>query len=263
MSRRTQESSTVSDVGEDVDRSATKSLRKALSILDVVSVQEYPSSIAEVAMRTGISRPTAYRLVQTLVVEGYLVQDPIDGRLLIGLAVLPLAANVLDSNRMRLEALPHLHALAQRTGERVNLGILYRTQVLYIAGAEKPSLPMIYSQFGKSAPAHCCSLGKSILAYLPKAEVHAVITATGLFAQTPKSITSMPRFLAELAETRKRRYAVDREEHIPGSFCVATTIFNQRHHPVGAIGLSGHAIEPLLSEVDTLRHTAEVISHVL
>src|SRR6185369_3556832 len=219
--------------------------------------------IAEAAIVTGVARTTAYRLVEALVAEGYLVQDQVDGRLSIGFAVLPLAASLLDSNRMRVEALPHIEALARRTGTRVNLGILYRSRVLYLAGVEKPSLPTIYSRFGKTAPAHCCSLGKAILAYLPEADVRTLVAATGLAAQTPNSITALKRFLRDLAETHARGYAIDREEHLLGTFCVAATIFDSRRRPVGAIGLSGSELEPLIAETPNLRHTVEVISHVL
>ena len=77
--------------------------------------------------------------------------------------MLRLAASLLDSSLIRLESLPHLENLARITGERVNLGILHRHQMLYLAGVEKPSLPTIYSRFGKTSPAYCSSLGKSIL----------------------------------------------------------------------------------------------------
>jgi DNA-binding IclR family transcriptional regulator len=230
------------------DRSAVKSLRKAVAVLDAVARAERPLSMAELAIRAGIARPTAYRLVQTLAGEGHIIQDPADGRLSIGFAVLPLAASLLDRNRMRVEALPHLHALAQETGERVNLGILHRDQMLYLAGVEKPSLPTIYSRFGKTAPAHCSSLGKAVLAYLPEAQAMTLLTARPLAAQTPCSITGIAEVLAELEETRRRGYAIDREENVPGSFCVGATIFDARNHPVGAISLSGRALDPLLGE---------------
>lgn len=234
-----------------------------MAVLDAIAKSERPLSMAELAVRAGIARPTAYRLVQTLAGEGHITQDPTDGRLSIGFAVLPLAASLLDRNRMRLEALPHLHNLAQQTGERANLGILHRDQVLYLAGVEKPSLPTIYSRFGKTAPAHCSSLGKAVVAYLPETRVTTLLSAHPLVAQTSTSITSVPAVLAELEETRRRGYSLDREENVPGSFCVGATIFDARNQPVGAISLSGRALEPLLAHVETLRHTAEVISHVL
>ena len=245
------------------DRSAVKSLRKAMTVLNAVARAERPLTMAELAVRAGIARPTAYRLVQTLAGEGHIVQDPVDGRLSIGFAVLPLAASLLDRNRLRLEALPHLQALAQETGERANLGILHREEVLYLAGVEKPSLPMIYSRFGKTAPAHCSSLGKAVLAYMPEAQLTPLLESMPLKPQTPTSITSRPDFARDLEETRRRGYAIDRAENTPGSFCIGTTIFDAKNQPIGAISLSGRALEPLLRRVDTLRHTAEVISHML
>jgi IclR family acetate operon transcriptional repressor len=249
--------------GDDADRSTVKSLRKAMTVLNVVATAERPLTIAELAVRARIARPTAYRLVQTLAGEGHLVQSPVDGRLSIGLSVLPLAASLLDRNRMRLEALPHLHALAQQTGERVNLGILHRNQVLYLAGVEKPSLPTIYSRFGKTAPAHCSSLGKAILAFMRESELMPILQAQPLVAMTPASITSLPRFLEDLEQTRRRGYATDSQEAVAGSFCLGATIFDAANQPVGAVSLSGRALEPLIAHADTLRHTAEVISHVL
>ena len=73
-----------------------------------------------------------------------------------------------------------------KTGARVNLGILHKKGLLYLAGVEKPSLPTIYSRFGRTTPAHCCSLGKAILAYLPEPELQVFLTGAELTAQTPQ-----------------------------------------------------------------------------
>ncbi|HET9904224.1 MAG TPA: IclR family transcriptional regulator [Xanthobacteraceae bacterium] len=245
------------------DRSTVKSLRKAMAVLHAVAVAERPLTIAELAVRARIARPTAYRLVQTLASGGHLVQSPVDGRLSIGFSVLPLAASLLDRNRLRLEALPHLHAVAQQTGERVNLGILHREEVLYLAGVEKPSLPTIYSRFGKTVPAHCSALGKAILAFMRNAEVAQILEARPLVGLTPATITSMPAFFEELEQTRRRGYAIDNEEAAAGTCCVGTTIFDAANQPIGAISISGRSLEALTGHVDTLRHTAEVISHML
>jgi len=248
---------------EEPDRSAVKSLRKALAVLNALANAERALTVAEVAISAGIARPTAYRFVQTLVAAGYLAQDPADGRLSMGFAVLPLASSLLDRNRMRKEALPHLQTLAQQTGERANLGVLYRDRVMYVAGVEKPALPTIYSRFGKSAPAHCSSLGKAILAFEPETEVRALIARKPLTAFTPNTITNPAVFAKELTETRLRGYAVDRAEHAPGSCCVAAPIFDANNRPIGAIGVSGRDLDALVKHQELVRHTAEVISHHL
>lgn len=245
----------------DSEPSAVKTLRKAFELLRIVGASQQPLTIAEAASVAGIPRPTAYRLVQTLVSEGFLAQDEIGGRLSVGLGVLPLAAGHLDTNRMRLEALPHLNELAQRGGERVNLGILYRGQVLYLAGVERPSLPTIYSRFGRTVPIHCCSMGKAILAYLPEQEIGATMPATFEHA-TVHSITNADDFRAELRRTKEQGYAVDREEYMIGTFCVGVPIFDQKRYPVAAVSLSGRNFESLLKELPQIQHTAEVISHI-
>lgn len=243
--------------------STVKTLRKALSILDIVASADTALTVAEIALKSGLSRPTAHRLVQTLVAEGHLMQEPYDSRVSIGFSVLQLASSMLDRNRLRLEALPHLQALAIRSGERANLGILHKNAVLYLAGVEKPSLPTIYSRFGKTAPVHCSSLGKAILAFMPDNEARSIIGSAALLPQTSHSITDMAQLFAQFAEIRAAGYAVDLQEHMYGSFCIAAPIIDKRNCVIGAIGLSGRAIDPLIEEAPHLRHTAELIAHVL
>jgi DNA-binding IclR family transcriptional regulator len=186
--------------GDDADLSGVKTLQKALAILDAFAAAERPLTIAEVAVRAGVTRPTAYRLIQTLVAAGYLAQQAGDARIAPGYSVLRLAANLLDTNLIRLESLPHLENLARITGERVSLGILHRHEMLYIAGVEKPSLPTIYSRFGKTSPAYCSALGKSILAHLSEDELRDYLQHQEMIRHTSSTIADEAALRAELME---------------------------------------------------------------
>jgi DNA-binding IclR family transcriptional regulator len=247
---------------EDADLSAVKTLQKALSILDAFAAAERPLTVAEAAVRADVTRPTAYRLIQTLVAEGYLSQDPGDGRIVPGYSVLQLAASLLDTSMIRLESLPHLENLARVTGERVSLGILHRHKMLYHAGVEKPSLPTIYSRFGRTSPAYCSAIGKSILAYLPEPQLRAYLQQQPLVRYTETTITDEAALRAELAEVRRRGFAVDREEHSIGLACVGSPVLIHGR-PVAAVAVTGRSFEPLLTHSGIVQHTAEVISHVL
>ena len=242
--------------------SSVKTLKKALELLRIIGASEQPLPIAAAAIASGISRPTAYRMVQTLVAEGLVLQDKTSGALSVGPAVLPLAASHLDTNRLRLEALPHLNALAQNIGERVNLGILYRRQVLYLAGVEKPSMPMIYSRFGKTAPPHCCSMGKVILANSSRDAVKSMLPDV-LERQTDNTITKKTDLWKDFDETLKRGYAIDNEEHLRGTFCVAVAVFDSTRNPIAAVSVSGRDLQPIVSNVNLIMHAAEVISHYM
>jgi DNA-binding IclR family transcriptional regulator len=245
------------------ERGLIKSLRKSIEVLEAVAVSERPLSVAEIASLAGLARPTTHRIAQTLVSHGYLVQSAVDSKLSIGLRVLPLAASALDNNRMRVEALPHLQDLAQRTGMRVNLGVLCGDAVMYLAGVEKPSLPTIYSRFGRTAPVHCCSLGKAILAFLPQEEALRIISSRPLSRHTPNTITTKPRLLEDLQATRVRGYAIDAAEHLPMTYCVAAPVLNASYEAVGAVSVSAPSAEAVLAEAGAVRHCAELVSHHL
>lgn len=247
----------------DEDRGGVKSLTKALNLLDMLGRAGRSMSVSELAREAGVNRPTAYRLLQTLAASGYVQHDPVTGHFSIGYSVLPLSSALLDNNRFRLEALPHLQALSVETGERSNLGILHRGRVLYLAGVEKPNLPMIYSRFGKTAPVHCCSLGKMLLSLMPDTEAMAIVGRGPLEAQTAHSITRLDAFLEDLEATRRRGYAVDRQEHMLGSFCVAAPIFGPGQTPLGAISISCSSLDKATGHVDSLLRKAELISHVV
>lgn len=250
-------------VMSDIDRSLSKSLRKALAVLKTLAQADHPLLMAQLADRAQIARPTTYRLVQTLINEGFVIRGQIGGRLSIGYEVLPLAASVLDNNRLRMTALPHLDELAKKTGERVNLGIVRNGDVMYLGGVEKPSLPTLYSRFGRTVSAYSSSLGKAILAYMSEAQIKEFFGKTVFQAKTPNTIASLDDLMTELAEISRNGYAVDREESVRGTFCLGTAILDHENRPLCAISISGRSLDSVMSQIEPLTQTAERIAHSL
>jgi DNA-binding IclR family transcriptional regulator len=201
--------------------------------------------------------------VQTLVKQLYLQPAAAGRGFEIGLKFLPLAARQLDTNRVRLAALPHLAALAHEAGERTNLGVLFEDQLLYLAGVEKPDLPAMYSRFGRLAPVHCCSLGKAIVSTYDEASQRAILTRRPLLHQTPNTRTEIEAIMVDLAETARRGYAIDDEEHMAGSWCVAAPVYDAAPQAVAAVSVSGGRREHILGTAENVRHTAQIITHLL
>jgi DNA-binding IclR family transcriptional regulator len=241
---------------------AVLTLVKALSVLEAVA-DAGGTTIAEIAAKVGFNRTTTHRLVQTLKQLNYL-QSSENGRgYEIGLKLLPLAAQQLDSNKVRLAALPHLNDLAQQVGERVNLGVMFEGELLYLAGIEKPSLPNMYSRFGKLAPIHCSSLGKAIVAHYPETELRDLLGIKPLSRSTANTIVEFDALLRDLAETRRRGFAFDDAEHITNVWCIAAPVFDGNRRPIAAVGISGSNRDRVFSMAEKVKMTAEVITHVL
>ena len=134
---------------------------------------------------------------------------------------------------------------------------------IYLGGIEKPSLPMVYTRFGKKAPVHCCSLGKIILAYLPEPEVDRILKQKPLIKMTENTITDLRVFKKQLAEIRSQGYALDNGEHIPGSYCISALIRDVTGGGIGSISISSSNQEKVKGHLNNLLQTAEVISYLM
>lgn len=248
---------------KDSAGSPVLTLIKAMDVLETVAEGGIGMTTAEIAARLGLNRSTIHRLVQTLVQQRYLKPAATGRGFEIGLKFLPLAARQLDTHRVRLAALPHLATLAREAGERANLGVLFEDQLLYLAGVEKPDLPVMYSRFGKLAPVHCCSLGKAILSTYDEASQRAFLLRRPLIRQTASTHTDVDAVIADLAETARRGYAIDDEEHIASGWCVAAPVYDAGAEAVAAVGVSGGRREHVLGMADSVRRAAEIITHLL
>ena len=250
---------------KDGSRSQAKSVGALVKALDIMNAlgDTNAMSVAQIASVVGLNRTTTHRIVQTLSSYGYLQPLGQKSTYGVGLRVLPLAGQLLDNNRVRLAALPHLNALAAKAGERVNLGVLIDGELLYLAGIEKPSLPNVYSRFGKCAPVHCCSLGKAILAFMPRKAADTVLDQRPLVRKTPNTIVDRGALRKDFDETRKRGYAIDQQEHIANTFCIAAPIFDGSQTPIAAVGITGNNLENILAQAGSVRLTAEIIAHIL
>jgi len=240
-----------------------KSVIKGLKILEFIADSTSPPTPVQITKALGMNRTTVYHLIQTLESEGYVTKELQSNAYLLGLKILPLGGKALDSNKLRIESLPYLQGLNRKLEERVNLGILYDSEVLFLAGIEKPSLPLMYSHFGKKAPVHCCSIGKIILAYLPENEAERVINQKPLTRLTENTITDLSLFKRHLSEIKSQGYAVDNAEHISGEYCIAALIKGEEGRGIGAVSASAHDLEKIKQHLDDLLETAEIISHLM
>ena len=118
-----------------------KSVIKGLKILEFIADSTSPPTPVQIANALGMNRTTVYHFIQTFESEEYVTKDEQSNGYLLGLKILPIVSKALDSNKLRIESLPYLQGLNRKLEERVNLGILYDCEVLFLAGFEKPSLP--------------------------------------------------------------------------------------------------------------------------
>ena len=227
-----------------------ESLAKGLQLLRLFDETTTSLKLREIVERTGLPMPTAFRIVATLEEEGFLDRDE-DGAIHPGVAVLTLGSAALRGAGLVQASERPLKALAQATGETVNLGVLQGDQVLYLARLRNADLVTANIQVGSTLPAVWTSMGKLLLAYLPPDEVTERIGADAFgTGHGPNAVTSRKQLDGQLAEIRAQGYAVQDQELALGLRSVAVPIFAGGPVPVGAINV---AVSASRQDVDALR----------
>lgn len=233
------------------DENLVQAVDRALAILETLKAAGEALGVTELGARVGLHKSTVYRLLATLARHGYVQQDPATERYSLGLKLVELGTAVLDHLELRELARPYLKRLMEASQEVAHLVVLQDGDVVYIDKVECPGPVKMYSQLGRRAPAHATAVGKALLAFLPPAQVEAIL-ARGLPRLTPHTITDPERLRTELHLVRERGYAVDNEENELGIRCVAGPIFNHTGQVVAAFSISGLAMRLTVPRLEGL-----------
>jgi IclR family KDG regulon transcriptional repressor len=243
------------------------SVQRAIDILNLFDHQAPELGTTEIARALGLHKSTTASLVSTLAANGFLNQNPDTRKYRLGLKLIERAFAMLDQIEIRRTAYPSLQELRDQWNETVNLAILDGPDVVYVERMLGTKALGMRSEVGRREPAHSTALGKAILSCYPPVEIKAFVAANGLSAITPKTITNLKKFFAELDKVRERGYAVDDEENEIGGRCIAVPIFDHTGKAVAAVSVSAPTARLPMADVPRVgaqvRETAKAISRNL
>lgn len=238
------------------------SVLKAIRIMNLFDASESRLGLAEISSRLDMPKSTVHNLLNTLLSEGYI--EKVDGDLYaLGTAPLVLTQNIRVNVEIRDPAAPLLRQLADYARESVYLTVKDEDYALYIYAIESPQRLLARTAVGDRVPLHCTSVGKAILAYLPEAEVEAIVERVGLPAFTENTINNLNDLKEDLTVTRARGYAVDTQEHEANTFCIGAPIFDRKGQVIAACSISGASSDMVTDRlVDLSAHVVETAQEI-
>lgn len=223
---------------QTVDNLPSTAVERALSLLEAIA-QRGGLTNSELSRRLGIPKSSASYLLRTLEQRGYLRRERETGKYQLGLKVLSLSRGVLTGLDIRELALPVLRKLVDRCELTAHLAVLDRGQAVYVEKVDAPGFIKMDTWVGRYMVVHATSVGKALVAHLPKEEVEAILKEHGLPKRTAKTISTRAKFLLELERVRVQGYAVDDEENNLGARCVAAPVFDSLGEVQASVGVSG------------------------
>ena len=237
----------MTDNREFSDANLSGTVIKALNILECLAKHNRPMPAQEIAQKCTMSRPTAYRLLTTLMSRGFVRMDA-HYNYSLGTKLITLGTTVLESIDLQELARPHLHELCLLSNETANLSILDGTEILYIGKEESlqnsqaPVFVQMRSKIGTRLALHSSAMGKAILANLPPAELQSLLEhMVPLKAYASNTITNVDTLKSELLHISERGYAIDDREVDDGTRCVAAAVFDNTGRVVAAMSIAGPA----------------------
>ncbi len=214
-------------------------VERALAILEMVAQRRDGLTNSEISRKLEIPKSSASYILRTLERHSYLRRAPESGKYRLGLMVLSLGRDVLAGLDIGEVALPVLRWLVERTQVTAHLAVLDHGEAVYIVKVDAPGFIKMDTWVGRRMFVHSTSVGKSLVAHLPKDEVEAILREHGMKKRTPKTITTQVRFFSELEKVRAQGYAVDDEENSLGARCLGAPVFDVLGRVEAAVGLSG------------------------
>src|SRR3954447_15683223 len=219
------------DAKEEGGASTVRAVDRAIAILQCFTADKPALSVIEIQRRVGLSRPTLYRLLQTLAATGLVKAEGDPQRFRLAHGVMELAHVWLAGLNKVDVARPVLEGLREATGETAALFVLREQKRICVFELESHHALTIARGVGDTGDITLGASGKAILAYLDEKRRDAIL---GQVAKARR---------AELAKAlevvRNRGFATSESEVIVGAVAFAAPTFNHNGEVAGCVGVFG------------------------
>lgn len=212
-----------------------RSFAKGLAVIRSFSRQAREQTLSEVAMRTGLTRAGARRILLTLEALGYV---SVQGRKFrLSPRILDLGLAFVDSHPAWHSAYPHMQRLASEHHIGTCLTVLDGESVLFLTRTISASDPMTSLTPGGRYPAAQTASGQALLAALDPVELDLVITTMRFEATTPYSLRSRAELEERLDHVRRDGYALSDQELAFGVIAIARALRDAAGNVVAALSI--------------------------
>ena len=212
---------------------------RAFKLLRHIASGDAVANMSVTARTLGISRTTLIRLVATLEAE-QMIERAADGRSYkLGLGLAGLAGRALFTSDIVQVGDGIIQQLTEVLALSSHIGVLTGRDVLYVA-RRTPNVHLVSNVgLGSRLPAHATTLGRIILAHLPRETVTDLFSGVRLAAATAKTPTTLAALMRQLDIDFKAGIAWSDSHFEIGISSAAAAIFDRTGGVAGAINVTG------------------------
>ena len=233
----------------DESRNVVNSLAKGFRVLEAFSAERLEMTLSEVARAAGIDPGTAFRMLNTLVMLGYVARVP-GRRFRLTMKVVDLGFHAIGRADLRELARPILRSLVNEVSEAANLGVLDGADILYVervrAGLTRLGVDI---RIGTNIPAVQAVIGHAVLAFLPPSERDRVLTMQPRGGDVATRRLGKSELIRTLTQVRKRGYALQDSMLGNGLRILAAPVLDIDGYPIAAVSVVAPAMRTSSDEI--------------
>lgn len=244
---------------------AAGSLRRAAPLVRAIAQDAAAgASISDLLDRTGLPRPTVYRVLDTLTAVGWIERDETTRRYYLGREMIALGAAAAARHPIERLASPTLSRLAAEIGQTTYLMVRAGLDAVCVARHEsRAAVQALVLKVGGRVPMGRGSSTIAMLAAMPEAEAEEIIAHNRARYRASVPPIDEGAVRRQLGEARRRGFASHDGMFAPGMSGIAVAIRDPAGHPIG--GVSTAFVTEWLSEsqrATCARRLAEAAAHI-
>ncbi len=186
-------------------------LEKGLDVLELLSRQRSPMSLAQIASALKRTRNELFRMLNCLEHRGYLVREAGSGAYSLSLRLFEMAHTHSPIERLIKAAGAPMRELSQRLVESCHLSVIREGELLVVLQADSPAPVRVSVEVGSRFPLAKTVSGRLLLAQLPEDELR----------RTTRDSRSL---LAQLGKIRRHGFSEAADETFVGLHDLAVPV---------------------------------------
>jgi DNA-binding IclR family transcriptional regulator len=181
-------------------------------------------TVSDLARATGLHKSVVARLMATMALDGFVVQDPATKAYRIGPQAFAVGSAYEPLTVLDRVARPVMTVLTNRCGHASYLGVPAGGHWVFLIAVESLRSVRVTIEVGENRYYHSDSIGKVLLSGMEDEQIRTLLGPEPLPKITPNTLDTVDDVLVEVARVRAAGLAYNREESIVGAGSIAVPI---------------------------------------
>jgi IclR family transcriptional regulator, pca regulon regulatory protein len=229
-----------------------QSLHRGLLVIRAFDSAHATLTLSQVAVRAGLSRAVARRLLLTLAHLGYVQQDR--RQFALTPRILELGFSYLATLSVASLARPVMEEVAQRIDESCSMTVLDGSDIVYVQRIAVRKVMTVSLAIGARLPAFCTSMGRMLLAGLDAPQLEHWLQQLQPQALTRFTQTNLAQLRRAIERAREQDYSYVEQELEEGLCSLAVPVRDAQGAIIAALntgmafrtGARTHALKQVL-----------------